>query len=216
MYFAPNITWRSFITLITLVQVATFIICIFGSIFEYGMLSPLGFLGANTLLFRNFDKSPKKISEGQIWRLITPIFLHTSFSHLTHNILSQVFYGCLLEGMVGFKHIAVMYAMCGIGGNIFSSVIDSSPSIGCSTSVCGILTGALSMIFINWQSFNGNQQLEQTRCILMFIIIIMIILNLSIVNSASAVYKTDTYGHLGGAITGLIWGLAFFPRVKND
>ena len=32
MYFAPNLTWRSFVTLITLVQLATFIICFFGSI----------------------------------------------------------------------------------------------------------------------------------------------------------------------------------------
>lgn len=71
------------------------------------------------------------------------------------------------------------------------------------------------MLFINWQSFNGNEQLEQTRCILMFVLLIMIILNLTIVGSSNRVYATDTYGHLGGALTGLIWGLAFFPRVKN-
>lgn len=139
--------------------------------------------------------------------------MHVDFSHLTHNLLSQVFYGCILEGMVGFKHMAISYVISGIGGNIFSSVISSSNSIGCSTSVCGILTGALSMLFINWQAFNGNEQLEQTRCILMFFLLIMIILNLSIVSTRSSVYPSDTYGHLGGAITGLIWGLAFFPRI---
>ena len=72
------------------------------------------------------------------------------------------------------------------------------------------------MLFINWRSFDGNEQLEQTRCILMFILLIMIVLNLAIVGSSSAAYPADTYGHLGGAITGLIWGLAFFPRVENE
>jgi hypothetical protein len=43
----------------------------------------------------------------------------------------------------------------------------------------------------------------------------MIVLNLAIVGSGSKVYPKDTYGHFGGALTGLIWGLAFFPRVKN-
>ena len=50
---------------------------------------------------------------------------------------------------------------------------------------------------------------------MMFVLLIMIILNLTIVGSSNRVYATDTYGHLGGALTGLIWGLAFFPRVKN-
>lgn len=43
----------------------------------------------------------------------------------------------------------------------------------------------------------------------------MIIINLTIVGVGTADYPTDIYGHLGGAITGLIWGLAFFPRVQN-
>jgi membrane associated rhomboid family serine protease len=79
----------------------------------------------------------------------------------------------------------------------------------------GILTGALAMLFVNWQAFNGSPELEQARCILMFMVILMIFLNLMIGGSKNEVYNTDTYGHLGGAIAGLFWGLAVFPRVKN-
>ena len=46
-------------------------------------------------------------------------------------------------------------------------------------------------------------------------LVLMIILNLSFVGGGNSVYKSDMNGHIGGAITGLIWGLAFFPRVKN-
>jgi membrane associated rhomboid family serine protease len=102
-----------------------------------------------------------------------------------------------------------------VGGNLFSSVVSSSPSVGASTSICGLLTGALSMIFINWQAFNGNQELEKARCILIFVLILMVVLNLLFVGQGNELYAVDTYGHLGGAMAGLFWGLAFFPRVKN-
>ena len=73
--------------------------------------------------------------------------------------------------MVGFKHIAAIYFVSAIGGNLFSSAIDSSTSIGASTADFGILFGLLSMIIVNWFEFKG-QQLEQVRCMLLFIVII--------------------------------------------
>jgi len=59
--------------------------------------------------------------------------------------------------MVGYKHIACIYFVSGIGGNLFSSVTDpSSPSIGASTSDFGILFGLLAMICVNWYEFKGQ------------------------------------------------------------
>jgi membrane associated rhomboid family serine protease len=58
--------------------------------------------------------------------------------------------------MVGYKHIAAIYFVSGIGGNLFSSVTDPiSPSIGASTSDFGILFGLLAMIMVNWYEFKG-------------------------------------------------------------
>ena len=103
--------------------------------------------------------------------------------------------------------------MFSIGGNLFSSFWNSANSVGASTSDFGILTGLLSMIFVNWNAFKG-QQLEQTRCILLFMVILMIIMNL--LAGAGAKSNSDTLGHCGGGIAGLVWGFAFFPRVKDD
>jgi membrane associated rhomboid family serine protease len=88
-------------------------------------------------------------------------------------------------------------------------------SVGASTALFGILTGLLGMIFANWNSFSGNPQLEQTRCILVCMIVLMIVLNLSI-GSTGGNTNTDGYGHLGGAITGLLWAMAVFPRVRSE
>jgi len=47
-----------------------------------------------------------------------------------------------------------------IGGNLFSSMLSDSTSVGASTSDFGILTALLAMILVNWNAFNSSQQLE--------------------------------------------------------
>jgi membrane associated rhomboid family serine protease len=88
-------------------------------------------------------------------------------------------------------------------------VIDPSTSIGASTADFGILFGLLGMLLVNWFEFKG-QQLEQVRCMLIFIVIIMIIFNIMAAGATS-----DTLGHAGGAIAGFFWGLAVLPRVMS-
>jgi rhomboid protease GluP len=114
--------------------------------------------------------------------------------------------------MVGFKHMAAVYFASGFGGNLFSACLTINPSVGASTSDFGILTGLLAMVFVNWSAFN-TQQLQQVRCMLVAMVVIMILLNFMM--SFTAQGTIDTYGHLGGAIAGLIWGMAFFPRNRT-
>ena len=45
-------------------------------------------------------------------------------------------------------------------------------------------------------------------------VILMIVMNL--LAGAGAGSNSDTLGHCGGGIAGLLWGFAFFPRVKDD
>jgi len=112
--------------------------------------------------------------------------------------------------MVGYWHIAAIYFVSGIGGNLFSSVTaPGAASIGASTSDFGILFGLLAMVTVNWYEFKG-QQLEQVRCMLMAIVIIMIIFNLMAGGA-----QTDGMGHMGGGLAGLFWGMAFLPRVAS-
>jgi len=42
-------------------------------------------------------------------------------------------------------------------------------------------------------------------------VIIALVFNLLMIGST-----VDGYGHLGGAITGFLWGMAFLPRVKTS
>lgn len=84
----------------------------------------------------------------------------------------------------------------------------------------GIFTGLLSIVLVNWSAFNGDPNLEMLRCYLCFIVVFIVLLGFMFTGSSMGSkqmsgYKVDSMGHLGGAITGLFYGFAFFPRVQS-
>lgn len=115
--------------------------------------------------------------------------------------------------MIGFRQMAQLYIASGVGGILFSSMVSNSNSVGASTADFGIYTGFLAMIFVNWNAFSARPELEQMRCMFLFFVVLIIIINL--LTSSGRHSTVDVYGHIGGAITGLLWGFAFFPRVKS-
>jgi len=94
-------------------------------------------------------------------------------------------------------------------------MFSSDSSVGASTADFGIYTGLLAIIFVNWSAFDRNEQLEQLRCCLVFIIIFILMINLMSSLGPQNSGVVDINGHVGGMITGLLWGLAFFPRVRS-
>src|SRR5262245_27238447 len=71
--------------------------------------SPLGTIGAyNT----------KLILEGEVWRLVTPIFLHADLFHLFFNMLILFWAGRKLEEVYGTREFVLFYVVSGILANV--------------------------------------------------------------------------------------------------
>jgi rhomboid protease GluP len=84
------------------------------------------------------------------------LVLHVGFSHILFNIITQLLFGSMLEGMIGFNQMAKLYIVSGVGGNLFSAFCRDDRSVGASTADFGILAGLLAMILVNWHSFDGS------------------------------------------------------------
>lgn len=96
------------------------------------------------LLFINyFSLIPiETISNFQIWRLFTYLFIHGDFFHLFFNLLVLFFVGNEVEKYLGTNSFYIYYFICGVGGGCMVSIFNYSsihPIVGSSGAIFGLL-----------------------------------------------------------------------------
>lgn len=88
------------------------------------------------------------VAKGQVWRLITPIFLHGSPMHLLFNCLFIYVFGRLIEVFYGPAFLLVLFLLGGIVGVLFQAY--GPASWGATPDVIGASGGALGLFSFVW------------------------------------------------------------------
>lgn len=91
-----------------------------------------------------FVLNQSAISEFQIWRFVTSIFLHGGITHLFLNGFALILFGSILEKFIGGKRFLLVFFTTGILANLIS-VNFYSASLGASGAIFGVI-GALIII----------------------------------------------------------------------
>lgn len=119
-------------------------------IFASKYIEPLSWI-YDSFYYSEFLKGPlfQEIKEGQIWRLITPIFLHFSFIHILFNTLWLKDLGKLIEYFHGPKFLAAIILVSGLLSN-FGQYIMNGPRFG---GMSGVVYALLGLIWMN-KTFN--------------------------------------------------------------
>jgi len=196
---------QSFIMNITIAHIAIFIITLFWK----GIMVPHpDFLTPNYETLDDFgNRNPYKIRYGfQIWRFVTPVFLHANFLHLFFNCLSQLIIGSQIEKVAGTGKTVIIYFMCALGGNLFGALSSDAPAVGASTAISGLLGCFIGFIIVNWHRIDPN-----TRCFMICMVSFVVIINILFGVGGQGGGRTnqvDSSGHLGGLISGVIVGMA--------
>lgn len=149
-------------------------------------------------------KDHRAIAAGQVWRYVTPIFLHVDPLHLLVNMYSLYIIGPPVERPYGAARFAVVYALSGLGGVAFSLAFSSQPSAGASGAIFGLL-GALAGFMYLHRELTGAAGRGQLRHILLVAVI-----NLAIGLSPGI----DNWGHLGGLLCGASLAFLLGPRFE--
>lgn len=129
-------------------------------------------------------------------------FLHVHFMHLVGNFITTLIFVTRVEYSFGWLKTIAIYLISGIGGNIFSDLINPSETIikvGASTSLFGIIGVILAYVIINWKGLDVIGRILKCQIIFISAIVILFILILTPYNS-----NIDYMGHLGGFITGFL------------
>jgi len=220
----PSLTLQTFTAIITIVHVAMFIITLS---WKGIMIPSTDFLTPNFETLDVFGNRNTYLlrDKYQIWRFLTPVFLHANFLHLFFNVISQLMIGSQVEKVIGTGKMVIVYFMCAIGGNLFGALTSDALAVGASTAISGLLGCFIGFIIVNWHRIDPNTRCFMI-CMVSFIIIINILFGAGGQGGSVRTNQVDTSGHLGGLISGVLVGMAlirpmggvfggFETKVKN-
>ncbi len=111
-----------------------------------------GFVGGMGLdIVGYFGLIPISVWHGEVWRLVTYMFLHGGFFHIAFNMLVLWMFGSQLEMVWGPRRFLKYYFITGIGAGITNAIIEQGspiPIVGASGAIYGLLL-AFGMFFPN-------------------------------------------------------------------
>ena len=162
-----------------------------------------GSTDALTLLKFGANYAPL-VKLGEVWRLVTSIFLHVGVLHLLCNMYSLYIVGSQLESFFGKAKFLCIYILSGIVGNLFSVLFTNGLTVGASGAIFGLF-GALLYFGYHYRIYLGTVIKSQ--------IIPLIILNLFIGFASSGI---DNAAHIGGLIGGALVSIALGVKYKSS
>ncbi len=147
------------------------------------------------------------VLNGEVWRIVTAMFLHNDLIHIALNMLSLFFIGRAVEIYFGSWRYLAIYFLSGIGGGLLF-LFTSPPAaavVGASGAIFGVF-GALGVFYIVNRRALGMYAGNAIGQWLMWLAI-------NIVFSFSS--GVALFGHIGGIAVGMILAYVLLPRTKR-
>jgi len=144
----------------------------------------------------------QSIASGQIWRLVTPIFVHFGVFHLLFNMMWLWDLGAMAERRKGHLFILAFVMLVGIVSNLAQYLMTGSPFFG---GMSGVVYGLLGYV---WMAGRRNPQggfsVSQQNAILMF--------GWFVLCWTGLLGPIANWAHTLGLALGVVWGYASTNR----
>ena len=170
--------------------ILTFLVIALNIIIYYIVLTNGGITTQNLVRFGALV--PELVSNGEVYRMFSAIFLHVGILHLTLNMVSLYVFGSRIEKYYSRASFALIYTFSGFLGSLGSLILSRTISVGASGAIFGLLGACAVMAKFIKKDVGGLTY--QTM-------IIFIIINLSI---GATLPNVDNFGHIGGLLGGII------------
>ena len=143
-----------------------------------------------------------EIMHGQVWRLITPIFMHFGILHILFNMAWLYQLGGLIESREGSWIMVAQVVVFGIAGNVLQFYL-AGPSFG---GMSGVVYGLFAYIWIMGRYGNvSGYQLDQTTVIIMIAWFFLCL--------AGVVGNVANGAHGAGLVLGVVWACVKMNRI---
>ena len=147
-----------------------------------------------------------EVERGQLWRLVTAIFLHGGVDHLVSNAIGLFILGMVCEHAWGRGQFFALFMTSGVAGSLLSMVLEPGPSVGASGAIFG-LQGAAIVLFRR----HRERLLMRDRRV-GFVLLIWALYSIA---TGLASPLIDNGAHIGGAIAGALVARRLHPVVLD-
>lgn len=149
---------------------------------------------------------PAFLYDNEYWRILTGAALHGSIPHILMNGYALYGFGRLMELLTNRAHLAIVFLLSAIGGGLLSLFFyPEGNSVGASGGIIGLL-GYLLIYAFRRRQFVSPEFRKSLLINIGFILVFGLVL-----------YQiVDNYGHIGGMLTGIIYGLIQIPSDEYE
>ena len=137
----------------------------------------------------------------EFWRLLSSAVVHDGLIHLLFNGYAMFILGRLMETITHRSNVSSVFLLAAIGGGILSTIfVPEGNSVGASGGVIGLL-GYLTAYGYKRRRLLSNALLKSMLFNIAFIGFVGVFI----------IPNVDNFGHLGGLIAGIIFGMIEVP-----
>ncbi|KAL9650718.1 hypothetical protein ABK040_001772 [Willaertia magna] len=195
-----------FTLVMSVVQIIMFVVCISIGGVESVVINPL--IGPKEEVLLTFGAKQGQLiiaPNWQVYRLITPVFLHGGIVHLGLNVMWQLSVMLPLERHWGFAFTAFIYSISAVGGNLLSALfLPRIITVGASSALFGILGAMFADLIINWK-YMPSPKKDFTLIGLQVIAQVLV----------GLIPWIDNFAHVGGLIVGFFTTLGCIPSMRD-
>ena len=153
---------------------------------------------------RDLASGLEEIHRGQVWRLITPIFLHAGIVHLIFNMWAMMVEGTIIESRRGTKMLAIIVLVSAITSNIgqYLYVVNFYDRLIPWVGISGVGYALFGYLWMKgrFEPEEGMVLAPQTvRIMLMWLLL-----------GFTGLFPMANGAHVAGLIIGMLFGLAKF------
>lgn len=160
----------------------------------------------------------EKIQQGQIWRLLTPIFLHYDIFHLLFNMLWLIVVGKQIEQRLGVWRYIIFIVFAAVFSNTIQYLMGGPNFEGFS----GVLCAMLAFVWVRQKKAAWEGYILQSSTITFISLFIIALFGIQLISFFLEIYTQSSYSpgianaaHLSGAAIGAFLGSLDFFAYKN-
>jgi len=144
---------------------------------------------------------PAFLRSHEYWRILTGATTHGSVLHVMMNCYAFYSFGKIFEMLSNRAHLAIVFLLSAIGGGLLSLIfVPDGISVGASGGIVGLI-GYLAVYAFRRRRFISTEFRKSLLINIGFILVFGLVL-----------YQVvDNFGHIGGLITGAVYGLIQIP-----